>query len=248
MGLSRGRSFALCLAMVALGCGESGERSSSSYYKQESPTDSIGTGRIYLGREIARIRSHEEVAAWLDRPEREMAEFPDRLVKSLNLKPADVVADIGAGTGYYTFRLADKVPHGRVLAVDVQPEMLADISARAEAEGYRNVEVVNGTPDNPNLSTATVDVVLIVGSYHEFYYPYEMMKHVEAALVPGGRVVLAEYRGEDTTLQLSALHRITEAQAKKEMEFVGLRWIQTLDILPRQHLMVFQKPLRPASP
>ncbi len=227
-------------------CG-GGEGASDDQYRQLEPADSLGTGRFYLGREIARIRSHRDIASWLDRPERDLAEFPERLVKALELKPSDVVADIGAGTGYYTFRIADEVPHGRVLAVDVQPEMLADLSVRAQAEGYENVDVIKGEEDDPNLPLASVDLVLIVGSYHEFFYPYEMMRRIEAALVAGGRVVLAEYRGEDESLPLPSLHRLTEAQARMEMEHVGLSWMKTLDILPRQHLMFFVKPLPPTS-
>ncbi len=235
----------LCVCSGWMGC-HRGNDAHNAHYRELEPSDSLGTGRFYLGREIARIRSHREIASWLDRPERELAEFPERLVKALELNPSDVVADIGAGTGFYTFRIADVVPHGRVLAVDIQLEMLADIRARAETEGYDNVEVIQGDADDPNLPTASVDLVLIVGSYHEFFYPYEMMRQIEAALVPGGQVVLAEYRGEDETLPLPSLHRLTEAQARKEMEHVGLSWTQTLDILPRQHLMFFEKPFEPA--
>lgn len=235
-------AFALLfICSGSLGCRGS-EDAPANHYRELESSDSLGTGRFYLGREIARIRSHREVASWLDRPERELAEFPERLVRALDLKPSDVVADIGAGTGFYTFRIADMVPHGHVLAVDIQPEMLADLRARAESEGYANVEVIQGDADDPNLPQASVDLVLVVGSYHEFFYPYEMMQQIEGALVPGGRVVLAEYRGEDETLALPSLHRLTEAQARKEMEHVGLSWTRTLDILPRQHLMFFEKP------
>ncbi|MBT8401953.1 MAG: class I SAM-dependent methyltransferase [Rhodothermia bacterium] len=245
----KGGSGTLAILLICtgwIGC-RGAEDAPASHYRELEPSDSLGTGRYYLGREIARIRSHREIASWLDRPERELAEFPERLVKALDLKPSDVVADIGAGTGFYTFRIADMVPHGRVLAVDIQPEMLVDLRARAEAQGYDNVEVIQGEADDPNLPAASVDLVLIVGSYHEFSYPYEMMRQIEAALVPGGRVALAEYRGEDETLPLSTLHRLTEAQARKEMEYVGLGWTKTLDILPRQHLMFFEKPFGTAS-
>ena len=248
MRYCRGIVTLLLIGLLTTGCKDAREDAGGAPYREGTATDTVGTGRYYLGREIARVRPHDEVASWLDRPERELAEFPERLVKALDLKPANVVADIGAGTGYYTFRIADKVPHGRVFAVDIQAEMLADIRARAQREGYRNVEAIRGSPDDPNLPSGSVDLVLIVGSYHEFFYPYEMMRHIVDALVPGGRVVLAEYRGEDDTLPLSEIHRITEAQLKKEMEFVGLKWLETHDTLPRQHLIFFQKPIPKDSP
>ncbi|MDX1429899.1 MAG: class I SAM-dependent methyltransferase [Rhodothermales bacterium] len=235
-------SVVLAVALAS-GCAREADPA-GEHYRQEESIDSLGTGKFYLDREIARIRPHREVASWLDRPERELAEFPERLVKALELQPSDVVADIGAGTGYYTFRIAENVPQGRVLAVDIQPEMLADLRRKAEEEGFSNVQVIRGSEDDPNLPAATVDVVLIVGSCHEFYYPYEMMRGIEIALVPGGRLFLAEYRGEDDTLPLSPLHRISQEQARKEMEYVGLEWERTLDILPRQHLMIFRKPLQ----
>ncbi len=232
--------------LSSLGCGPD-VPDPDKLYRQGRATEEGGTGRFYMGREIARVRSHEEVAGWLDRPDRETAEFPGRLVRAMELKPADVVADIGAGTGYYTFRLADEVPHGRVFAVDIQREMLNDIESRAEAEGYRNVQAVVGTTKDPNLPENAINVALIVGSYHEFFYPFEMMTNIYRSLVPGGRLFLVEYRGEDETLPASALHRLTVQQARKEMEIVGLKWVDTRSILPQQHLLIFRKPLPEAA-
>ncbi|MDX1741170.1 MAG: class I SAM-dependent methyltransferase [Rhodothermales bacterium] len=212
-------------------------------YESREPSDSLGTGRIYLGREIPHVREHAEVAQWLDRPERDIAEFPDRLLSALELKPADVVADIGAGTGFYTFRIASLVPHGRVLAVDIQPAMLQELRLRATENGVRNIDVIEGAEDDPRLPPNSVDLALIVGSYHEFYHPYEMMVKIVEALVPGGKVALVEYRGEDDTLPLPAIHRLSEEQARKEMEFVGLKWAATKRELPQQHLLIFEKPV-----
>ena len=201
-----------------------------------------GTGRFYMGREIAAVMGHQG-AGWLERPARETAELPGRIVKALDLKPSDVVADIGAGTGYLSFRISRKVPHGRVLAVDIQPELLDMIRARMERAGVTNIVPVLGTEADPNLPDEAVDVALMVDAYHEFAYPYEMMTHVARALKPGGRVVLVEYRGEDRTIPVRELHKMTEAQARREMQAVGLIWRETQDILPQQHLIVSEKPL-----
>jgi len=211
-------------------------------YEIRETLDPDGTGRFYLGREIARILEEEHSTSWLERPGRETTELPSRVVQALKLRPTDIVADIGAGTGYFTFRLSERVPYGRVYAVDIVPEMLDVIRIRIGEEGVKNIESVLGTLTSPNLPAASVDVALIVSSYHEFSHPYEMMSGIVSALKPGGRVVLVEYRGEDATIPVPALHRMTEAQARREMQAVGLVWRETRDNLPQQHLLVFEKP------
>jgi ubiquinone/menaquinone biosynthesis C-methylase UbiE len=174
-----------------------------------------------------------------------VAELPNRVVQALELRPDDTVADIGAGTGYFTFRLAGQVPQGQVLAVDIESAMLDTIRHHMADHQVANVVPIRGTETNPNLPAAAVDVALLVVSYHEFSHPHEMMEGIVAALKPGGRLVLVEYRGEDTTLPVPPLRRMTEAQARKEMEAVGLRWRETRPILPQQHFMVFEKGTRP---
>lgn len=212
-------------------------------YTYEASNAAGGSGKFYLGREIPAVTDHEPGAAWLERPEREASEFPNRVAQALDLRPTDVVADIGAGTGYFTFRLSPLVPEGLVLAVDIQQEMLDRIAARREREGVPNVRTILGTVEDPNLPDRAVDVVLIALAYHEFSHPKEMLEHVVEALRPGGRVVLVEYRGEDATISVDPLHKMTEAQIRREMEAVGLVWMQTKDVLPQQHFVVFQKPL-----
>ena len=200
-----------------------------------------GTGKCYMGREIAQVMGHPG-AAWLDRPEREQEERPSVLIRNLGLAPGDVVADIGAGTGYFSLRIAPLVPKGRVLAVDIQPEMLDIIRAKQRDGGPRNVEPVLGAIDDPKLPTDSVDLVLMVDVYHEFSHPREMMLAIVAALKPGGRVALVEYRGEDPGVPIKPLHKMTQAQARKEMAAAGLQWIETRDVLPWQHLMFFRRP------
>jgi ubiquinone/menaquinone biosynthesis C-methylase UbiE len=153
-----------------------------------------------------------------------------------------IVADIGAGTGYYSFRLAAKVPQGKVLAVDIQQEMLDLLTAAAKQRGVSNVEPVLGTTSDPKLPKDRVDVVLMVDAYHEFDQPREMMEAIMGALRPGGRVVLVEFRGEDPAVRIKPLHKMTEAQAVKELTAAGLRHVETKSMLPIQHLMIFEKP------
>jgi len=199
-----------------------------------------GIGKFYMGREIAHVMGHQG-AGWLERDSRVQEERTDLLVARLPLRPTDVVVDLGAGTGYLSFPLARRVPQGRVLAVDLQPEML-DIQRDAiRRNGVKNVEPVQATEDDPHLPANAVDLVLLVDAYHEFAWPREVMQHVVTALRPGGRVALVEYRGEDPEVPIKAVHKMTEAQAKREMQAVGLRWVETQGFLPWQHLMIFEK-------
>ncbi|MEL7025261.1 MAG: class I SAM-dependent methyltransferase [Pseudomonadota bacterium] len=200
-----------------------------------------GIGKIYMGREISHVMGHRG-AAWLERSDRVASERTDLLIDLLPLKPNSVVADIGAGTGYFAFPIAERVPQGRVLAVDIQQEMLDIISDRQRESGVENIERLLSTEQDPALPVSSVDLVLIVDAYHEFSFPYEMGKGIQAALRPGGILALVEYRAEDRAVPIKRLHKMTEAQAILEMEAVGLEWVRTLDDLPQQHLMLFQKP------
>jgi len=203
-----------------------------------------GIGKFYLGREIARVMGHEG-AAWLERQERVATELPEQVVRNLRLRPTDAVADVGAGTGYFTFRLSPVVPQGQVYAVDIQPEMLALVEQRKRERKADNVTTVLGTETDTKLPAESVDVALLVDAYHEFSYPREMMLSIVKSLKPGGRVVLIEYRGEDPTVPIKQLHKMTVAQARKEMDAAGLMWKELKDFLPMQHFMVFARPARP---
>ena len=214
-------------------------------YTQRAPSRN-GIGKVYMGREISQVMGHRG-AAWLERPSRAQKERPGLLVDSMNIAPTDVVADIGAGTGYFTFRMAPRVPDGRVFAVDIQPEMLDLMREEIEKKEIDNVTLVQGTVKDPELPPDSIDKALMVDAYHEFSHPREMMLNLTDALVPGGRIYLVEYRKEDPSIPIKTLHKMTEAQARKEMEAVGLEWVATEDMLPRQHFMIFQKPLDATS-
>ncbi|MBI4581491.1 MAG: methyltransferase domain-containing protein [Planctomycetes bacterium] len=213
--------------------------------------DPNGTGKFYMGREIALVMGHPAVG-WLERPEREREEEPAKLIAALELRPGDVVADIGAGSGYITTRLARAVgADGRVKAVDIQPEMLEALRNKLAAEDIGNVDLVLGEEADPKLPDGSVDLVLMVDVYHELAWPFEMMQAVVRALKPAGRVVLVEYRKEDPAVPIKLVHKMTAAQAIAEMNAVGLRHRETIATLPRQHILIFERPIptsRPATP
>lgn len=230
-----------CLMLNACGVLEAKDVvNTTNIYQYRSLHSPDGIGKFYMGREIAQVMGHT-AAMWLERPSREAEEQPTKLVNGLDLKPTDVVADIGAGTGYFSFRIAQKIPQGKVLAVDIQPEMLEMIEFLKKENNITNVEPVLGTINNPNLPESSVDLALMVDAYHEFSYPYEMMQGLVKALKPGGRVVLVEYRRENPFIPIKALHKMTQQQARKEMQAVGLKWLETKSFLPTQHVMVFEK-------
>ena len=211
--------------------------------------DPNGTGKFYMGREIAQVMSFHG-AAWLNRPQREEEEELSTLFKLLEIKPGSTAADIGAGSGVLTERLARAVgPKGTVYAVDIQDEMLALLNERMKAKGIENVVPVLGKIDDPKLEDDSVDLMLLVDVYHEFSHPHEMVAAMAEGLRPGGRIVLVEYRKEDPRVPIKVIHKMTEKQVKRELlrpEF-GLEWVTTHDELPRQHVIVFRKPVEEAA-
>jgi ubiquinone/menaquinone biosynthesis C-methylase UbiE len=204
-----------------------------------------GIGKCYLGREISHVMGHQG-ASWLERDNRDREERTDLLVSELGLRDADVVADIGAGTGYFVFRISPLVSQGKVLAVDIQQEMLDIVAERADGAA-NNVVPVLGTVTDINVPAQSVDLILLVDAYHEFSHPREMGESMFRALKPGGRIALVEYRAEDPSVPIKPLHKMSEAQAIREMSALGLRWLETRDSLPQQHLMFFAKPASDAS-
>ncbi|MHB8520108.1 MAG: class I SAM-dependent methyltransferase [Limisphaerales bacterium] len=210
-------------------------------YETRADHDPNGTGVFYLGREIAQVMGHQG-ASWLERPERAEEERPDLLLEDLALRPGEVAADIGAGTGYLTRRMARQVGDtGRVYAVDIQPEMLDLLAKNMTEQKINNVKTVLGTITDPKLPPRSVDLVVMVDVYHEFSNPHEMMTNICRALKPGGRVVFVEYRAEDPAVPIKLVHKMSEAQVRKEAEVLPLEWVNTLTNLPRQHVIVFRK-------
>jgi len=210
-------------------------------YEVHTDHDPNGIGKFYFGREIALVMGHE-AASWLERPERNQEENTDLLVDSLGVKPGEIIADIGAGTGYLSRRLAQKVaPGGKVVAQDIQPEMLALLLTNAAHASLTNIETVLGTASDSKLAPNSVDWVIMADVYHEFEFPYEMMQSICRALKPQGRVAFVEFKGEDLNVPIKTLHKMTEAQVKKEMSAQPLRWLETKRDLPWQHVIIFRK-------
>ncbi|MSU35234.1 MAG: class I SAM-dependent methyltransferase [Pedosphaera sp.] len=210
-------------------------------YESRANHSSDGLGKFFLDREIAHFMTHHG-ASWLERPEREEEEQPTRLVEALALKVGEVAADIGAGSGYLSWRMAKKVgPTGRVYANDIQPEMLQILRTNMLARGLTNVIPVLGDITDPRLPTNAVDLAIMVDVYHEFDHPFEMIREIVRSLKPGGRLVFVEYRGEEKWIPIKALHKMTEAQVRKEMALHPLEWVETLRVLPRQHVIVFRR-------
>lgn len=233
----------LCLSLVGCGSIDRGTADfvdTNSVYRTGNASPD-GIGKFYMEREISHVMGHRG-AAWLERPDREREERTDLLIRNLPLEANSVVADIGAGTGYFSFPIAKRVPDGKVLAVDIQQEMLDIIKARQASGAPANVETVMGAEDDIGLAASSVDLILIVDAYHEFSYPYEMGMSMAHALKPGGKLVLIEYRKEDRTVPIKLLHKMSQFQARREMAYVGLEWVRTEDFLPQQHFMVFRRP------
>ena len=212
----------------------------NSHYTTGLPSRD-GIGKFYMGREISHVMGHLG-AGWLERPERERQERTDLLIAGLILSDDFVVADIGAGTGFFTFPIAQRVPKGKVFAVDIQPEMLARIARRKMLEEVVNVETVLGEQDDPKLPKNQIDLAFIVDAYHEFSFPREMGERLKESLRPGGQLVLVEYRAEDPRVLIKRLHKMSEVQVKQEMAAIGLDWVRTDSYLPQQHVLVFQRP------
>lgn len=193
------------------------------------------------GRRIAPVMSAAG-ADWLDRPERAIEEQPGKALDALDLKPGMTIADIGAGTGYMTLRIARRVaPSGRVYGVDIQPEMIRRLEANAARAGLTDIQPVLGDAKNPKLPDNAIDLALMVDVYHELAEPQAMLRALRVALKPEGRLVLVEYRKEDPAIPIRPDHEMTVAEAKLEVEAEGYRLSRVVETLPRQHILIFTK-------
>ena len=200
--------------------------------------DYNGIGKWYMGREIAYVMGFQGIG-WLERSEREKEENVSSLIKNMKIKSDEVIADIGAGSGYHAFRIASLVTNGLVYAVDIQPEMLMAIEKTKEFKKVENIKTILGTEKTVELPKNSVDKILMVDVYHEFSFPVEMINSIKNALKPNGELFLIEYRAEDLKVPIKRIHKMTEEQAVKEMKAAGLILKENIDNLPWQHCMVF---------
>ena len=228
----------LSIGISFSGFGQVEENQSKNYtYKKR---DFNGIGKWYLGREIAYVMGYEGID-WLERTSREKEENTSKLIKNMNIKPTDVIADIGAGSGYHVFKMAPLNYEGNLFAVDIQPEMLNAILRNPKFKKHTNIELVQGDEKTVNLPENSFDKVLMVDVYHEFSYPKEMILSIKKALKSDGKIYLIEYRMEDTSVPIKTIHKMSEKQAIKELEAAGFKLDKNIDNLPWQHCMVFSK-------
>jgi len=224
---------------------ESPKQIPTEIYQFHQKHDPDGIGKFYLGREIAQVMGHQG-ASWLERSPRKQEERPDLAISLLKLNPNDTVADIGAGTGYFSLAIASQLSlnngAGKVYAVDLQPEMQEIMGYLQEEKGIKNVIPILGTAQNPNLPDQSVDLALMVDAYHEFDFPKEMLQAIAKSLKPEGRLALLEYKAENPLIFIKPLHKMSQNQVKKELAAIGYKWLETQN-LPQQHLIIFAKPL-----
>ena len=234
------RWLALSLSLIFLGPLQGEEPPPKPLYEKRKFFDPDGINKFYMGRQIAHVMGWQ-AAGWLERREREKEEAPAKLMAALKLQPNEVVADIGAGSGYYTFRIAEKVPQGKVLAVDIQPQMIDILKKRIQESKVTNVEPIQSSDSDPKLKADSVDLILLVDVYHEFEFPYEMTLALVKALKKGGRIVFVEFRMEDENVPIKLVHKMSERQVIKEMGPHPLEHVETVGTLPWQHVIIFKK-------
>jgi ubiquinone/menaquinone biosynthesis C-methylase UbiE len=206
-------------------------------YRTASPG---GTGKFYLGREIAHIMGASN-SEWLDRASRPQEENTQLAIDKIQVPVDGVIADIGAGTGYYTFKLAPKMPKGKVYAVEIQDEMIASLNERKKKLNNTNVEVIKGDITSPNLPENSIDLALMVDVYHELEYPVEMLASIKKSLKKDGQLLLIEYKGEDPAVAIRPLHKTTVKQLNKELAANGFKLTYEGKFLPIQHFLLYKK-------
>jgi precorrin-6B methylase 2 len=232
---------AICVALLLATGAALAQSAAIAPRYSAAPASGDGIGKRYMDREISAVMGWQG-AAWLEREERDREERIDLLLAALALKPGMVVADIGAGTGYLSRRMATAVmPGGKIWAVDVQPEMIELLQAGAKRSGLTQIEARLSAADDIRLPAASLDLAVMVDVYHELAFPYEVMASVLKALKPGGRVVFVEYKAEDPRVPIKPLHKMSEAQIKREAAVFKLDWERTVSTLPWQHVVVFRK-------
>ncbi len=229
-------SFAACQSLKKSSSPDA--KSDSAYrFGNRSPD---GIGKFYLGREISFVMGAEG-AEWLERNNRDEEENTKLAIEKMQLSPQSFVADIGAGTGYYTFAIAAKMYKGKVFAVEIQDEMIKYLKDKKAAAHVGNVEVIKGTNKSPDLPDNSIDLAIMVDVYHELEYPHEILQSIKKSLKKEGKILLLEYKAEDASIAIKPHHKMTINQANKEMKANGFKLIYDGEFLPMQHFLLYKK-------
>lgn len=199
---------------------------------------SDGIGKYYLGREISFIMSAEG-AEWLERNNRQQEENTKLAIEKMQLTPQSVVADIGAGTGYYTFAIAAKINEGKIFAVEIQDEMIKYLNDKKISKGIKNIDVIKGIDKSPNLPEKSVDLAIMVDVYHELEFPHEMLQAIKRSLKTDGKILLLEFKAEDPSIAIRPHHKMSVKQANKEMVANGFKLVYDGEFLPIQHFLLY---------
>ncbi|HMI02681.1 MAG TPA: class I SAM-dependent methyltransferase [Pedobacter sp.] len=229
----------LVLAVPALKTSSAFAQKKDSVYTYKTPSAN-GTGKVYMGREIAGIMSFDGMA-WLERNSRSKEENTDLAISRLPVSKNGVVADIGAGSGFYTFRIAPKVSGGKVYAVEIQDDAVAYLKNKATELKTDNVTVIKGAEKSPNLPDGSIDLAIMVDVYHELLYPKEFLQAIKRALKSKGKLLLLEYKQEDPAVAIKPEHKMSVSQVEKELTANGFHLVQNGQFMPIQHFLVFEK-------
>ncbi|WPY97696.1 class I SAM-dependent methyltransferase [Christiangramia sp. OXR-203] len=230
----------ILLALSMTACGQTNRNSKSEETYTFQKGDPNGIGKWYMGREIAHVMGYQGIN-WLERSDREKEENTSQLLMNMNIQPDDTIADIGAGSGYHTFKMAKLTSEGFVYAVDIQPEMLQAISTKQSEQQVNNIQTIQGSEKSINLDENSVSKILLVDVYHEFNFPKEMIESMHKSLTSDGKIYLIEYKAEDESIPIKEIHKMSEKQAVKEFKASGFKLEQNIENLPWQHCLIFVK-------
>lgn len=232
------RVIVIILLCFQMGCNPGQAQEETNYTYSNASRD--GIGKFYMGREISQIMGFHGMA-WLERPGRSEEENTELAIANLPIKKNSVVADIGAGSGYYTFRIAEKVPEGKIYAVEIQQDALDYIQEKAANLNFDQVVPLMGSEKSPNLPANEMDLIIMVDVYHELEFPREMLQSIRESLKPDGKLLLIEYRGEDPEVAIKPLHKMTVDQVEKELTANGFELVKNGQFLNIQHFLIFGK-------
>lgn len=235
----KGKSaYILVISFLIASISACGQQSNRTY--STKPSSKNGIGKVYMGREIASLMSFDGVD-WLERNSRTQEEQTALAIRKLPISAGSVVADVGAGSGFYTFRIAERVPKGQVYAVEIQDDAIAYLKQKSRARKLNNVQVVKGSAMHPGLPENKIDLVIMVDVYHELEFPKEYLDAIKKALKSDGKLLLLEYKAEDPAVRIKAEHKMSVAQVERELAASGYHLVERGDFLPLQHFLVFGK-------